>query len=96
MFVTIFIGTWHLVLSMRNLLKAIYLLSVVTNSRADLRASLISTDEFRLADSHSQFLTTKTKWLSMTLTQRQNLFNEVRALAGCNLFSFISLILHMY
>lgn len=44
----------------------------------ELRSALLGTGEFRLADSHTQFLTTKTDWICMTDEQQTNLFKRYR------------------
>ena len=51
---------------------------IVVGQFKDLRGGLIGTGEFRLAESHKQFQTTKTDWITMTEQQKMNLFRRYR------------------
>ena len=51
---------------------------IVVGQFKDLRGALIGTGEFRLADTHGHFKTTKTDWITMTEQQKTHLFRRYR------------------
>ena len=52
---------------------------LVSGQYKDLRGALLGTGEFRLADSHRQFQSSKTEWVSKTNAQRLKLFKKFRS-----------------
>ena len=53
---------------------------LVSGQNSDIRGALLGTGEFRLADTHRQFQSTKTEWVSKTKAQRQRLFKSLETL----------------
>ena len=51
---------------------------IVVGQFKDLRGALIGTGEFRLADTHKHFQSTKTDWITMSEQQKTNLFRRFR------------------
>ena len=51
---------------------------IIETQFKDLRRALVSTGEYRVADTHRQFLVTKTAWTTKTTEERQRLYRRFR------------------
>ena len=64
----------------RSLMSLIENLKIlVTGQPKELRSALISTGEFRLADTHSHFQISKQEWTKLTDAQRNNRFKKFQS-----------------